>query len=284
MPQMVGKGPTTTRQRRDNARRTPGRCAFAGPNLGRMPAADYTEVFRDDATVDRYESETYAPGSYDSVINDRERAWLRPFAAEAFSQPPVQLDFACGTGRALRMLDGVVAEALGYDTSEAMLSRARIQGVNARLHVISESGPLPDLAELPPGPRLVTVFRLVLNAPPQVRERALAFAAEALPSAGAGLLVVENHGSAPSLRQLRRVLLPVDKRRWFSELRQAELLDVLDRHGFELVTRQAFSVLTQGFYHPGLRGALAPAVDTWLSRRSSLARWATNVLYVARRR
>src|SRR3712207_8603476 len=48
-----------------------------------------------------------------------------------------------------------------------------------------------------------TMFRLLLNVDDAVRDRAIAFAAKALPDADAGLLIVENHGSADSLRHLR---------------------------------------------------------------------------------
>jgi hypothetical protein len=40
----------------------------------------------------------------------------------------MQHDFACGTGRAIRQLRGLVREAHGYDTSATMLAQARATG------------------------------------------------------------------------------------------------------------------------------------------------------------
>ncbi|MEU7867889.1 class I SAM-dependent methyltransferase [Dactylosporangium sp. NPDC049140] len=91
----------------------------------------------------------------------------------------MQHDFACGTGRAIKLLHGVVRAAHGYDSSEQMLAKAREAGVYAKLHQVSEDGPVPEPATVD-GPALVTVFRLLLNAPKDVRDRAIAFAARIL--------------------------------------------------------------------------------------------------------
>lgn len=241
---------------------------------------DYTGVFRDEDAAEKYENEIYAPGSFSSQVSSRQRQWLRAFIEIAFPVPPVHHDFACGTGRVLRMLDGMVREAHGYDTSGAMLAKAHELETPAELHVIEESGPLPTSES--DGPALVTCFRLLLNASPGLRERALEFAAGMLPTAEAGLFVVENHGNASSLRHLRRPRRD-NAEEWFAELTHDEVADLLARHGFEVLTMQGFTMLTQGFYRAPV-GWIAPALDNVISRRGFLASRATNVLYVARRR
>lgn len=248
---------------------------------------NYTDVFRDREAVEKYEREVYAPRSFSSHVSDRQRQWLRGFATNAFAEPPVHHDFACGTGRGLRMLEGLTAGAHGYDTSEPMLAKARELGVPAELHQIAESGPLPTAADV--GQRdgqvaLVTMFRLMLNAPQHVRERAMEFASGMLPTAESGLLLVENHGNAGSMRHLRKAVRRADDRRWFAELSHAEVADMFDRYGFELVTRQGFTLLTQGFYTVPPVSWLAPALDDVASRRGFLSGCATNVVYVARRK
>ena len=103
--------------------------------------ADYTEIFQDEATVEKYEHVVYAPDSYSSAINRRQRSYLRGLAKRAFPyRRPVQHDFACGTGRAIRVLHGLVRDAHGYDTSEAMLSKAAEVGAYAHLHLIAATG------------------------------------------------------------------------------------------------------------------------------------------------
>ena len=63
---------------------------------------DYTKVFQDADAVEKYESITYAPDSYASRINERQRTYLRELVVREFGERlPVQHDFACGTGRVL---------------------------------------------------------------------------------------------------------------------------------------------------------------------------------------
>ncbi|ADD40655.1 methyltransferase domain-containing protein [Stackebrandtia nassauensis] len=241
---------------------------------------DYTDVFRDSAAVDKYADEVYANGTFSSVVSERQRQWLRGFITEAFDDAPEHHDFACGTGRVARMLDGLVRTSHGYDTSEAMLAKAHALGTPGQLHVIDEDGPLPTSDSRP---TLVTMFRLLLNVSDAVRDRALDFAAGMLPDADSGLLVCENHGNARSLRHLRKALGPGETD-WFNELSRAEVERLFDRHGFELVTTQGFSLLTQGFYRHAPLKWVAPSLDGLLARTRLGTAFATDVLYVARRR
>src|SRR5439155_26933292 len=126
-----------------------------------------------------------------------------------------------------------------------MLATARAAGLRASWHEIPADGPVPA-PEPTTGPAIVTVFRLLLNVPEQVRDRAIAFAARVLPTHTCGLLIVENHGSANSLRRLgrrRRAGQP-----WFAELSHAQVVDLLGRHGFTVVERHGFGVLPAGAY------------------------------------
>ena len=91
--------------------------------------ADYTEIFQHEATVAKYEHVVFAPDSYAWAINKRQRRYLRGLVKRAFPyRRPVQHDFACGTGRAIRILHGLVRAAHGYDSSEPMLTRAAESG------------------------------------------------------------------------------------------------------------------------------------------------------------
>jgi predicted TPR repeat methyltransferase len=238
---------------------------------------DYTKVFQDTAAVEKYENITYAPDSYASQINQRQRDYLRTLVRREFGpRAPVQHDFACGTGRAIRTLHGLVREAHGYDTSAAMMAKAAEVGSHATWHQVATSGPVPDPAQAGV-PVIVTMFRLLLNVDEAVRDRALAFAAKALPNAMAGLLVVENHGNSGSLRHLRARRHRDD--RWFAELSHEQVEKLLDRHGFEIVERRGFSMIT-----PGLHGnPLVRAADAAVRKLPGADGYAVNVLYTARR-
>jgi SAM-dependent methyltransferase len=244
--------------------------------------ADYAEIFQSTENVDKYTDVVYASGTYASHVNRRQQTFLRGLVTRTFRERrPVQHDFACGTGRAIRLLHGLVRNAHGYDPSAEMLAKATEAGTRATLHQIPASGDLPVPATVD-GPALVTMFRLLLNVPPDVRERAIAFAAAALPTADAGLLVVENHGNRQSLRHLAARRHANDP--WFSELAHADVLSLFERHGFELVTARAFAVLPAGAYRRSWLRPFARVVDDVAARVPALWRWGTDVLYVARRR
>lgn len=243
--------------------------------------ADYTEIFKDAANVEKYESVTYAPTSYASAVNRRQREYLRGLARRAFPyRRPVQHDFACGTGRAIRTLHGLVRGAHGYDTSAAMLAKASQLGAYAQLHQISADGEPPTPVPTD-SPALVTVFRLLLNVDDDVRDRAIAFAAKALPHYDAGLLIVENHGNRRSMRHLRH--RRHGRSAWFAELSHEEVAELLDRHGFTIVERRGFALFTQGWYGRGWLRPFASLIDDVASRTGLGSRYAVNVLYIARR-
>ncbi|GAA4205262.1 methyltransferase domain-containing protein [Actinocatenispora rupis] len=239
---------------------------------------DYPELFRDDAAVSKYENVVYRPGGYSASISARQRDVLRGQIRRWFPEPPVQHDFACGTGRALLMLADLVCAGHGYDVSPAMLRGARDAGCTADLHLVPPDGPVPMPARTT-GPTLVTMFRLLLNATEPVRDRALAFAAAALPHRDSGLLVLENHGRSRSLRHLGRWRHRGDP--WFSELSDRTVRDLLARHGFELVGTYGFALTTPAWYKTAVLRAPAGLLDTYLAPR--LPSLSTDVLYVARR-
>ncbi|MET0423672.1 MAG: SAM-dependent methyltransferase, partial [Actinoplanes sp.] len=98
-----------------------------------------------------------------------------------------------------------------------------------------------------------------------------------LPSFDSGILVVENHGNAESLRHLRA--RRHDGQRWFAELSHDQVAKLMARHGFEIVERRGFSMLT-----PSLHGhAIARAADAAVRRLPGTDAYAVNVLYTARR-
>lgn len=239
--------------------------------------ADYTKVFQDADAVEKYETITYAPDSYASRINERQRAYLRGLVTREFGgNPPVQHDFACGTGRAIRILHGLVRAAHGYDTSAEMMAKAAEVGSRAEFHQVPAAGPVPVPVDAGT-PAVVTMFRLLLNVDDAIRDRALAFAAKVLPTAGAGILVVENHGNASSVRHLRA--RRHNGERWFAELSHEQVARLFAKHGFEIVERRGFSMLTPSMHaHP-----LARAADAAARRFPGTDAYAVNVLYTARR-
>jgi predicted TPR repeat methyltransferase len=241
----------------------------------------YARIFEDPAAVEKYENVVYAPDSYSSAVNRRQRAYLRGLVKREFPyRRPVQHDFACGTGRAVRLLHGLVRAAHGYDTSTAMLAKAAEIGAHATLHRIEADGPVPAPASTD-GPTIVTVFRLLLNVDDRVRERAVAFAAQALPHRDSGLLVVENHGNRDSLRHLRH--RRKSRRHWFAELSHDEVTALLERYGFAVERSRGFALFPQGWYDRAWLRPFVRLIDDVCSRLGLFDAYAVTVLYVARR-
>jgi hypothetical protein len=240
--------------------------------------ADYTRVFQDAGVAEKYEHVVYTPDSYAYAINRRQRAYLRLLVGRAFpGRRPVQHDFACGTGRAIRLMHGLVRSAHGYDTSAEMLAKAAGVGASAHLHQVAATGPVPEPTPVT-GPAIVTVFRLLLNSDREVRDRAIQFAAKALPHYGSGLLVVENHGNRRSIRHARHRRTPLR-----AELSRAEVGALLGRHGFMVVQQRGFTLLSQGWYDRAWLRPIARLIDAVPGRIPALSGYAVNVLYVARR-
>lgn len=219
-------------------------------------------------------SEWFGEDRHTTLIDERQRRYLRGLLQRAFPvRRPVQHDFACGAGRAIRLLHGLVHSAHGYDFSETVLARARALGVPAHLHLVPPSGPAP---KPPPDhrPAVVTCADFLGSTEPAVRDLALDFAAGALPHPQSGVLVVEHRRPRGPRRRGRT--------RGVAELSHRELADLLSRHGFRVVERRGFGLAPATWYRwPGLRWA-ASFVDDVAWRVPPIAGWCATTLYVAR--
>ena len=90
-------------------------------------------------------------------------------------------------------------------------------------------------------------------------------------------ITAPNHGNAASLRHLRARRHSGE--RWFAELSHEQVAELLDRHGFEIVERRGFSMLTPSLHaHP-----IARAADAVARALPGTDAFAVNVLYTARR-
>jgi SAM-dependent methyltransferase len=111
------------------------------------------------------------------------------------------IDFACGSGRILKVLQPIVGDLTGVDISAAMLERAaaRMPGVK-----LVQADILCTPESLPSDVDLVTAFRFLLLAEPPLRENCLRVLANRL-RAERGIIVVNSHGNPWSFRLGARV-------------------------------------------------------------------------------
>ena len=180
-----------------------------------------------------------------AILWELEREILLDVVARRFPDAASRslLDFACGTGRILGVLEGRFGEAVGVDVSESMLAVARRSLSRATLVCCDVTRDPVALA----GRRfdLVTAFRFFPNAEPTLRDDAMA-SLRALLAPG-GLLVYNNHlraGSA-ALRleaTLRAVGLRSGKKPRHS-MSDAEMDRLAAAHGLRVVESHRIGVL-----------------------------------------
>lgn len=158
----------------------------------------YREHFAFDGSGDAYDDSQYRPGSFWDVVWTLERGVLDRVLAEqrARSGSVDYLDFACGTGRVIAYLEQRCDSARGIDVSEQMLARARTRVRCAELLRVDITAPG---ATVEGRYDLVTAFRFVLNAEPDLRRAALAALARRLKD-GRSRLIVNTHGNPVSYK------------------------------------------------------------------------------------
>jgi SAM-dependent methyltransferase len=198
------------------------------------------------------------------------------------SGPVRLLDFACGTGRVLSVLEPLVDAADGVDISDNMIAVARGKCPKARL-LVGDVLARPEL--LQPGYDLISCFRFVLNAEPDLRRRVLKRLRQVL-RAPDGLLLVNIHGNSRSLRHPAIVW-----RRWrargaatdmmLNEMSPVAVKQLLAECGFEIVRQFGFGLLPPTLYRTPLRRAAA-ALDRSLAGENFCNDWAVDLLFVCR--
>jgi ubiquinone/menaquinone biosynthesis C-methylase UbiE len=245
----------------------------------------YSERFQDSASVEDYESKEYGAGSYSAHIWNLQRPVVEKIIAELRqNQPrPLQLlDFACGTGRVISVLENLVDAAEGIDISDNMVSVARTKCRKARLQV-GDILLQPEL--LRQRFNLITAFRFLLNVEPELRGKVLRRLREVI-SVPDGRLIVNVHGNSRSLRHPA-----IWWRRWregtvksgamLNEMSPAETRQLLRASGFEIVRQFGFGMLPPTLYRTPLR-RLAASTDTRLAGDRPWNNCAIDMLFVCR--
>ncbi len=245
----------------------------------------YSNRFQGKEAVESYDSKEYGAGSYAAHVWQ----WQRPVLEQIVSDfrranpgPVRLLDFACGTGRVLAFLEPLADSAEGIDISENMVAAARRKCARARL-MVGDILAQPEL--LQKEYELITCFRFLLNAEPELRRRVLVRLRERLRTPG-GLLVVNVHGNSRSLRHPAIVW-----RRWregtrptgemLNEMGPDETKRLLAECGFQVVRQYGFGLLPPTCHRTPLR-PLARAVDRRLAGDHWWNDWSIDMLFLCR--
>jgi len=244
---------------------------------------EYASHFQDQVVARDYAAKVYGEGTFDSHVSRLQLDWVRSQLESRFEAPPIQLDFACGTGRILAALEDATAEAYGFDVSAEMLEIAAARGLPATLLKTDPKKPSLQLPRTGSSPVVVTMFRFILNAEPAARAVAMEFAAEALSGSADSLLIVNNHGNRSSLRELAR-LKPRRQGPWFNSMSDGEMRDLLASHGLTVVSRFGVGAAPSSTYRNPRVRPVAEAVTNRLAGEGPAGLVGADITYVAKLR
>lgn len=187
---------------------------------------------------------------------------------------PSHLDFACGTGRVLRLLSHRCSDSVGIDVSESMLEVARREVPDARLECadITREQVLSDAKF-----DLITAFRFFPNAQPELRREVIIQLKNRM-SPG-GLLVFNNHMNGNSFHTLALRLSGRDPGHTMS---MAEVRDLVALGGLRIDSQVNLGVIP--YYAPVFRRTARSyeSLERRMASNRLLAGKAENVIVAAR--
>ena len=185
----------------------------------------------------------FSKGPYRSAIWDLEQAILVDLLERWCPRTDAKLlDFACGTGRILALLERRVGSAIGVDVSESMLGVARDHLLRAEVRRVDLTRD-PTFAD--GSFDVITAFRFFPNAEPSLRDEAMHALARLL--APHGVLLLNNHLRQEGLRFRLRAWVGRIKRGGRRKapvgMSDAEIAALAARHGLEIVEERSLALL-----------------------------------------
>jgi SAM-dependent methyltransferase len=163
-----------------------------------MLPSSYSETFQAPQKVAEYDDIIFAPDSFDSYVWSIQRQRLKTIleqAAASTTQRLRSLDFACGTGRILEVLEQYSAP-VGIDVSAEMLRRALTRAAFSELRCGELTRVVPENDW-----DVITAFRFFLNTEPEMRVEMMSALASRL-KPDTGRLIFNVHGNRNSLRHV----------------------------------------------------------------------------------
>jgi SAM-dependent methyltransferase len=230
-----------------------------------MMADGYREQFVEERMAVKYDTIIYATGSKSELLWRVEAELLDRMAREIqhTHERIDYLDFACGTGRILSFLEERVDSATGIDISPAMLNRAAQKVRRAMLLCRDITA---DAADIEGRYDLITCFRFLKNAEPDLRRAALRQLALRLKGPTSRLLV-SVHGGNPF--SYRAVLVPWHWLR--ARFRRRKFGDYLSNREARAVIKEAGLIVERAigysFISGHIIGFFPSGLALWIERR-----------------
>jgi SAM-dependent methyltransferase len=225
----------------------------------------YSERFQDPEQVDQY-VKLYQPGTLDAVIWSMQREYLASLIRETAEHSVglnTALDYACGTGRLTELLVECGLEVVAADVSEAMIAVAQERCPEAS-YVVGDISCPSTTSILHTGRKfgLITAFRLFLNLDDSMRLPILSKLGDLLEDEG--LLLVNNHGSGPSLRSFT---LWVRRREGPNSISHRRFESMLHDAGLRVEGRVGGVIFTPKFHKLPIIGKTFFSIEKCVYRR-----------------
>ena len=227
--------------------------------------SDYPDHFSSADDADTYD-ELFRSDRCEQVCWEIQRALLHAVVA-GFSSPAETkghaLDFACGTGRVTEVLYEAGLRTVGLDASDSMvaLAKRRMPAVEFRVGLLGTTETDQWLSALGSPFQLITAFRFFLNTPADQRAPILDLLVRQLHSQGR--IIVNNHGSGPSLRNLG---LKLRRNQDATILTQREFVAMLDSAGLDVEQRWGGQIFTRKLYSSPIIRHVTCAIERLLPR------------------
>jgi SAM-dependent methyltransferase len=246
----------------------------------------YREQFSDTQKAHQYEHNQYHLSSYSSVLWEIEKNQLASLVDE-FRRTHGRidyLDFAAGTGRVIQFMQHRVDSATGIEISPAMVKVAQDKLDTASMicaDITAPGTPVESTYDI------ITAFRFVLNAEPELRLVAMKALAARLKD-NTSWLIFNNHGN---LWSHKLAMFPFHALRNFSSGYRAEGNYMTNREAHEIAKSAGLiieRVIGCGILSAKIAGLLpshhAVAIEHKLARSEMISRIGVNQLYIARLR
>ncbi len=249
-----------------------------------MQNSSYRRTFSGPVSAAAYDERVYARGTAAEILWRIEAGIVRDLAEEVIRgrSNASYLDFACGTGRILSLLEDLAPAAVGIDVSPSMLERANEKLNHAKL-ICKDITAQGD--EIESQYDLITSFRFLTNAENELRRSALKSLWLRLKDDG--VLIVNTHGNPLSYRAL---LLPYHwakdaacGHRLFGYLSNRKANRILEEAGFTVQ-----KIIGMGFVPQKLMGLCSEAVveriERFLAGKLFLQSFGLNQIFVCTKR
>jgi len=250
----------------------------AGMNTA-ATSSPYVQLNEQPGNAAYYDEVMYEPGGYDAHIWDMERPRLEVLVRRMRAAGELRyLDFACGTGRIVQVLEPYASRACAVDMSQEMLRRAAEKCPRAE---VFRADIRTDSAVLGGPFDLITAFRFFLNTEDDMRLPVLSSLAGLLSGPDARLVFNIHMNGRSSLLLADRYM----RLRGWGRLRMMTLpaiRELIDQSGLRIVEMQGYGAFPRALYRSRLKGA-AMAADRFLARRRRFAPYSHDLVFVCAR-